>query len=79
MDTPRGQLLREEVVQRFWRDANAGRVHAANDPERAYKMFGTGEFGLPVMDGLEVCRRLRAAGNPVPVLILTHRRGAYRS
>ncbi|NUS43300.1 MAG: flavin-dependent monooxygenase [Mycobacteriaceae bacterium] len=35
-------------IQRFWRDAHAGRVHAANDPERAYQMFGTGEFGLPV-------------------------------
>lgn len=31
------------------------------------------DLGLPVMDGLEVCRRLRAAGNPVPVLILTAR------
>ncbi|GAA4399033.1 3-hydroxy-9,10-secoandrosta-1,3,5(10)-triene-9,17-dione monooxygenase oxygenase subunit [Tsukamurella soli] len=39
-------------IQRFWRDAHAGRVHAANDPERAYKMFGTGEFGLPVTDGM---------------------------
>ena len=28
------------------------KLHAANDPERAYKMFGTGEFGLPVMDGM---------------------------
>ncbi|ONM49538.1 3-hydroxy-9,10-secoandrosta-1,3,5(10)-triene-9,17-dione monooxygenase oxygenase subunit [Nocardia donostiensis] len=37
-------------LQRFWRDAHAGRVHAANDPERAYQMFGTGEFGLPVND-----------------------------
>lgn len=39
-------------IQRFWRDAHAGRVHAANDPERAYKMFGTGEFGLPVRDAM---------------------------
>jgi 3-hydroxy-9,10-secoandrosta-1,3,5(10)-triene-9,17-dione monooxygenase len=39
-------------IQRFWRDAHAGRVHAANDPERAYKMFGTGEFGLPVDGGM---------------------------
>lgn len=37
-------------IQRFWRDAHAGRVHAANDPERAYVMFGTGEFGLPITD-----------------------------
>lgn len=37
-------------LQRFWRDAHAGRVHAANDPERAYQMFGGGEFGLPIKD-----------------------------
>jgi two-component system response regulator MprA len=28
---------------------------------------------MPGIDGLEVCRRLRAAGNPVPVLMLTAR------
>lgn len=37
-------------IQRFWRDAHAGRVHAANDPERAYVAFGNGEFGIPVGD-----------------------------
>lgn len=37
-------------LQRFWRDAHAGRVHAANDPERAYVMYGSGEFGLPISD-----------------------------
>ncbi|HEX3788677.1 MAG TPA: flavin-dependent monooxygenase [Pseudonocardiaceae bacterium] len=39
-------------IQRFWRDAHAGRVHAANDPERALKMFGDGEFGLTVADAM---------------------------
>ncbi|PXY28094.1 3-hydroxy-9,10-secoandrosta-1,3,5(10)-triene-9,17-dione monooxygenase oxygenase subunit [Prauserella muralis] len=39
-------------IQRFWRDAHAGRVHAANDPERAYTMFGTGAFGLPVENAM---------------------------
>jgi 3-hydroxy-9,10-secoandrosta-1,3,5(10)-triene-9,17-dione monooxygenase len=34
-------------IQRFWRDAHAGRVHAINDRERALTMFGRGEFGLP--------------------------------
>src|SRR5512142_860204 len=29
--------------------------------------------GLPGLDGLEVCRRLRAAGNGVPILMLTAR------
>ncbi len=39
-------------VQRFWRDVHAGRVHAANEPERAYVMFGSGEFGLPITDSM---------------------------
>jgi 3-hydroxy-9,10-secoandrosta-1,3,5(10)-triene-9,17-dione monooxygenase len=40
-------------IQRFWRDAHAGRVHAINDPERALTMFGRGEFGLPTKpDGM---------------------------
>lgn len=39
-------------IQRFWRDAHAGRVHAINDPERALVMFGRGEFGLPITDAM---------------------------
>ena len=35
-------------IQRFWRDAHAGRVHAINDPERALSMFGRGELGHDV-------------------------------
>ncbi|HVT71443.1 MAG TPA: response regulator transcription factor, partial [Trebonia sp.] len=31
------------------------------------------DIGLPELDGLEVCRRVRAEGNGVPVLILTAR------
>jgi DNA-binding response OmpR family regulator len=31
------------------------------------------DIGLPELDGLEVCRRVRAEGNSVPVLILTAR------
>lgn len=31
------------------------------------------DLGLPGMDGLEVCRRLRSAGHGVPVLMLTAR------
>ncbi|WP_020495450.1 3-hydroxy-9,10-secoandrosta-1,3,5(10)-triene-9,17-dione monooxygenase oxygenase subunit [Sciscionella marina] len=48
-----GRALRNGTpIQRFWRDAHAGRVHAANDPERAYVLYGTGEFGLPVRDAM---------------------------
>ncbi|MFC7528506.1 3-hydroxy-9,10-secoandrosta-1,3,5(10)-triene-9,17-dione monooxygenase oxygenase subunit [Actinoplanes sp. GCM10030250] len=39
-------------IQRFWRDAHSGRVHAINDPERALSMFGRGEFGLPLNDAM---------------------------
>jgi len=39
-------------IQRFWRDAHAGRVHAINDPERALSMYGRGEFGLPINDAM---------------------------
>jgi 3-hydroxy-9,10-secoandrosta-1,3,5(10)-triene-9,17-dione monooxygenase len=40
-------------IQRFWRDAHAGRVHAINDPERALTTFGRGEFGLRIQpDGM---------------------------
>jgi two-component system response regulator MprA len=31
------------------------------------------DVGMPGMDGLELCRRLRDAGNRVPVLMLTAR------
>jgi two-component system response regulator MprA len=31
------------------------------------------DVGMPDVDGLEVCRRLRSAGNRVPILILTAR------
>ncbi|MDT4946263.1 MAG: 3-hydroxy-9,10-secoandrosta,3,5(10)-triene-9,17-dione monooxygenase [Pseudonocardiales bacterium] len=37
-------------IQRFWRDAHAGRVHAINDPEKAHVMFGQFELGLKVQD-----------------------------
>ncbi|MHA3019123.1 3-hydroxy-9,10-secoandrosta-1,3,5(10)-triene-9,17-dione monooxygenase oxygenase subunit [Mycobacterium sp. BMJ-28] len=43
-------LVTSAPLQRFWRDAHAGRVHAANEPERAYLIFGNNEFGLPPAD-----------------------------
>ncbi|WP_277370901.1 3-hydroxy-9,10-secoandrosta-1,3,5(10)-triene-9,17-dione monooxygenase oxygenase subunit [Rhodococcus rhodochrous] len=40
------------VIERAWRDAHAGSVHVANEPERAYAMYGRDAFGLPVEDNL---------------------------
>ncbi|WP_326601297.1 3-hydroxy-9,10-secoandrosta-1,3,5(10)-triene-9,17-dione monooxygenase oxygenase subunit [Rhodococcus sp. PD04] len=40
------------VVERAWRDAHAGSVHVANEPERAYALYGRDAFGLPVEDNL---------------------------
>ncbi|HEX6353680.1 3-hydroxy-9,10-secoandrosta-1,3,5(10)-triene-9,17-dione monooxygenase oxygenase subunit [Actinophytocola sp.] len=37
-------------IQRFWRDAHAGRVHAINDPEKALVMYGQQQLGLKVQD-----------------------------
>jgi 3-hydroxy-9,10-secoandrosta-1,3,5(10)-triene-9,17-dione monooxygenase len=37
-------------IQRFWRDAHAGRVHAINDPEKALVMYGQEQLGLKVQD-----------------------------
>jgi 3-hydroxy-9,10-secoandrosta-1,3,5(10)-triene-9,17-dione monooxygenase len=46
-------LRRGTPIQRFWRDAHAGRVHAINDPERALTMFGRAEFGHRIQpDGM---------------------------
>jgi len=35
------------------------------------------DVGLPDMDGIEACRRLREAGSAVPVLVLTARDGVF--
>lgn len=45
-------LAQGTYLQRAWRDAHAGRVHAANDPERALKMYGDLEFGHKIEPGM---------------------------
>ncbi len=45
-------LTRGTHLQRAWRDAHAGRVHAANDPERALRLFGAVEFGQKIEPGM---------------------------
>ena len=48
-----GRALAERTyLQRAWRDAHAGRVHAANDPERALVMYGALEFGQKIDPGM---------------------------
>ena len=56
------------------------RVTTAGDGLDALTTLGRGEFDaivldvlMPRLDGFEVCRRLRAAGNRTPILILTAR------
>jgi two-component system response regulator MprA len=50
-------------------DGNEGLARVAEHPPDAVVL----DLGLPGLDGLEVCRRLRDAGNRVPVLMLTAR------
>jgi len=51
----------------------------ADGPSTLERALGDGidlivlDIGLPVLDGLEVCRRVRAEGHGLPVLILTAR------
>lgn len=45
-------LTRGNPIERAWRDAHAGSVHVANEPERALALYGRGAFGLPVEDNL---------------------------
>lgn len=45
-------LTRGNPIERAWRDAHAGSVHVANEPERALALYGRGAFGLTVEDNL---------------------------
>ena len=60
--------------------ANGFATEVASDGETAYALARTGRFdllvldlGLPGVDGFEVLRRLREAGQTLPVVILTAR------
>lgn len=45
-------LFLGNVVERAWRDAHAGSMHVANEPERAFALYGKDAFGLPFEDNL---------------------------
>ncbi|MBM6402928.1 response regulator transcription factor [Phycicoccus sp. CSK15P-2] len=49
-------------------DGQSALDHALRQPDLVVL-----DLGLPTMDGLEVCRRLRQEGSTVPVLVLTAR------
>ena len=55
-------------------------IEVAEDGQSALDLASKGDtdllildLGLPVLDGLEVCRRLRASGSDLPILVLTAR------
>lgn len=43
-------IRKPNTIERNWRDAHAGSVHAINDIERALAMYGKGAMGLEVTD-----------------------------
>ena len=60
------------------------RVHSVGDGETALAAVDSHapdaivlDIMLPELDGMEVCRRLRAADNPVPIIMLTARDDDY--
>jgi DNA-binding response OmpR family regulator len=66
-----------QLIQVNLADANLSVEHAA-DGESGLRMAMNGEYSslildlmLPGLDGLEICRRLRASGNFTPILMLT--------
>src|SRR3954447_23936965 len=63
------QLGREGYAVDRALDGEVGGFVGATEPYDAVVLV----LGLPRLDGLSVLRRWRAAGNPVPVLILTAR------
>lgn len=62
--------LKPEHYTVDWAHDGASALHALTHEEFALAIL---DLGLPRMDGLEVLRRLRAAANPIPVLVLTAR------
>jgi DNA-binding response OmpR family regulator len=69
-----------EPLAKYLRVKEGYSVEVRDDGLAAFEYARGGEvdlvlldLGLPTMDGLEVCRRLRAAGMTAPVLMLTAR------
>lgn len=62
--------LKPEAYTVDWVQDGASALHALTHEDFALAVL---DLGLPRMDGLQVLQRLRAAANPVPVLVLTAR------
>mgnify|MGYP001233741324 FL=1 len=62
--------LKHEHYTVDWAHDGASALHALTHEDFGLAIL---DLGLPRMDGLEVLRRLRAAANPIPVLVLTAR------
>ncbi len=45
-----GVLRSRNPIQRFWRDAHAGRAHVINDPHQTLALFGRSELGHDIRD-----------------------------
>jgi two-component system response regulator ChvI len=70
--------IRESVVFALERDGHAAAAYA--DGRRAWTAFDAAlpdlailDIGLPGMDGLELCRRLRSRSEALPIVFLTSR------
>ena len=66
---PLARALRREGYEVDVREDGAAALDGAKDNPDLVLL----DLGLPKIDGLEVCRRLRAEGRSIPVLILTAR------
>src|SRR3954453_12476834 len=86
MGAPRVLVVEDDVdiagVLRRSLDKEGYQVRVAGDGEAALEQSALFEpdavvldLGLPVLDGVEVCRRLREDGGDVPTLMLTARDG----
>ena len=62
--------LRPEGYTVDWLQDGASALHALSHESFELAIL---DLGLPRLDGLELLKRLRAAGNPLPVLVLTAR------
>ncbi|PJE95652.1 DNA-binding response regulator [Streptomyces carminius] len=67
---PLARALRREGYEVEVREDGPGALEAGRGGEVDLLVL---DLGLPGMDGLEVCRRLRTAGHTFPVLVLTAR------